>query len=76
MFQLSKAETENWRSQFATSKRESMGIRRCPYAFTEQGVAMLSSVKKCPRRPSAELELGVPRRLPELSSRNYSPITE
>jgi hypothetical protein len=44
MFQLTKRETENWRSQFVTSNREKMGIRRKPYAFTEQGVAMLSSV--------------------------------
>jgi hypothetical protein len=44
MFQLNKEELENWRSQFATSNSEKMGLRRRPYAFTEQGVAMLSSV--------------------------------
>jgi hypothetical protein len=45
MFQLSKAEMENWRSQFVTSNAAAkMGLRRRPYAFTEQGVAMLSSV--------------------------------
>ncbi len=45
MFQLSKAELENWRSQFVTSTPSAkMGLRRRPYAFTEQGVAMLSSV--------------------------------
>ena len=45
MFQLSKEELENWRSQFATSNPTAkMGLRRPPYAFTEQGVAMLSSV--------------------------------
>lgn len=45
MFQLSKAEFENWRSQIATSNPAAkMGLRRRPYAFTEQGVAMLSSV--------------------------------
>jgi len=45
MFQLSKEELENWRSQFATSiPFAKMGVRRRPYAFTEQGVAMLSSV--------------------------------
>jgi hypothetical protein len=45
MFQLSKAELENWRSQFATSNPAArMGLRRPPYAFTEHGVAMLSSV--------------------------------
>lgn len=42
MFQLSAQEFENLRSQFVTS---SWGGRRTqPYAFTEQGVAMLSSI--------------------------------
>src|ERR1700691_1983397 len=45
MFQLSRDEFENWRSQIATSNPGArMGIRRPPYAFTEHGVAMLSSV--------------------------------
>jgi phage regulator Rha-like protein len=43
MFQLSKREFENLKSQIVTSSWG--GIRRSPpYAFTEQGVAMLSSV--------------------------------
>ena len=42
MFQLSKPEYESLRSQIAISKRG--GRRYLPYAFTEQGVAMLSSV--------------------------------
>ena len=42
MFQLDRAEFKNLRSQIVTS---SWGGRRyAPYAFTEQGVAMLSSV--------------------------------
>ena len=45
MFQLSKEELEDWRSQFVMSNPTAkMGLRRQPYAFTEQGVAMLSSV--------------------------------
>ena len=44
MFQLSKKEMENWISQIVISNKEKMGIRRKPCAFTEQGVAMLSSV--------------------------------
>lgn len=44
MFQLTKEEFENWRSQIAISNSEKMGLRRKPYVFTEQGVAMLSSV--------------------------------
>jgi hypothetical protein len=45
MFQLSKSELENWRSQIVTSNPAAkMALRRPPYAFTEQGVAMLSAV--------------------------------
>ena len=46
MFQLSKEEFENWRSQIATSNSDRMGLRRPPYAFNEYGIAMLSSVLK------------------------------
>jgi hypothetical protein len=44
MFQLTKLEAENLRLQFATSRSGHGGRRSLPYAFTEQGVAMLSSV--------------------------------
>jgi hypothetical protein len=44
MFQLTKDELENWKSQFATSNQEIMGLRKMPFAFTEQGVSMLSAV--------------------------------
>ncbi|MEE3411457.1 MAG: ORF6N domain-containing protein [Treponema sp.] len=46
MFQLNNTEFENWRSHFVTSNSDKMGLRRPPYAFTEQGVAMLSAVLK------------------------------
>ena len=46
MFQLTKEEFEIWKSQFVTSKSILMGARKLPYAFTEQGIAMLSSVLK------------------------------
>ena len=44
MFELTSAEFENLRSQFVTSSLG--GTRYFPFAFTEQGVAMLSSVLK------------------------------
>ncbi len=48
MFQLSAAEFANLKSQIVTSSWG--GLRRAaPYAFTEQGVAMLSSVLKSHR---------------------------
>jgi hypothetical protein len=43
-FRLTKTEAESLRSHFATSKTGRGGRRYLPYAFTEQGVAMLSSV--------------------------------
>lgn len=43
MFELNKIEWENLRSQFGTSSSHG-GTRYLPFAFTEQGVAMLSSV--------------------------------
>mgnify|MGYP003565927132 CR=1 FL=1 len=42
MFQLSKSEYEFLISQFVISKKSGRGgVRKMPYAFTEQGVAML-----------------------------------
>lgn len=46
MFQLTSDETEKWKSQFVISNSLTMGLRRNPYAFTEQGVSMLSAVLK------------------------------
>lgn len=42
MFELSEIEFNTLRSQIVTSKRG--GVRYMPFAFTEQGIAMLSSV--------------------------------
>ena len=44
MFQLTAEELNDWKSQIVISKREKLGLRKPPLAFTEQGVAMLSSV--------------------------------
>ena len=50
MFQLNAEETRNWKSQFVISNPSAkMGLRTPPYAFTEQGVSMLSSVLKSER---------------------------
>ncbi len=46
MFQLTKEEFMNWRSQTVMSSSDQKGLRYFPFAFTEQGVAMLSSVLK------------------------------
>jgi len=44
MFELIKEEFKDWRSQYATSNQEVMGLRRPPFTFTEHGVLMLSNV--------------------------------
>ena len=44
MFELTKEEFQNWRSQFVTSNSDRMGLRYSPMAFSEHGVLMLSSV--------------------------------
>jgi hypothetical protein len=49
MFILNPKEFTEWRSQFVTSNADRMGLRHAPMAFTEQGVAMLSSVLNSPR---------------------------
>jgi hypothetical protein len=49
MFEMTKQELEIWRSQIVTSKSDKMGLRYSPFCFTEQGVAMLSSVLKSDR---------------------------
>jgi len=46
MFQLTKEEMNNWKSQIVISNSEIMGLRKRPLAFTEQGVTMLSCVLK------------------------------
>ena len=46
MFQLNKAEEDDLKSQNVTSSWG--GRRKLPYAFTEQGIAMLSSVLRSP----------------------------
>lgn len=56
MFQLNKREFENLRSQSVTSSQWG-GRRYPPYAFTEQGVAMLSSVLNSKRAVQVNIEI-------------------
>jgi hypothetical protein len=44
MFRLTPGELKNWTSQIVISNSDKMGLRKPPLAFTEEGVAMLSSV--------------------------------
>jgi hypothetical protein len=76
MFQLTKSEYEASRSQFVTrsggasSKSQPVTLKRgqnikyFPYAFTEQGVAMLSSVLRSPR--AVEVNIAIMRTFVQL----------
>ena len=56
MFQLNDSEFQNLKSQIVTSSWG--GMRRAnPYAFTEQGIAMLSSVLKSDRAIKVNIEI-------------------
>jgi hypothetical protein len=77
MFQLTTRERDALRSQFVTSKGPEAGMRSqivtsksrggaryLPYAFTEQGIAMLSSVLRSPR--AAEVNIAIMRTFVQL----------
>lgn len=55
MFEMDKIEFENWRSQIVTSNTQS--IRYMPFCFTEQGVAMLSSVLNSERAIQVNIQI-------------------
>jgi ORF6N domain len=57
MFQLSKKEGRSLRSQFATSKQGRGGRRYAPLVFTEQGIAMLSTVLNSERAIQVNIEI-------------------
>jgi hypothetical protein len=58
MFEMTKEEFQNWRSQFVTSNSsDKMGLRYAPYVFTEQGVAMLSSVLNSTRAIAVNIKI-------------------
>ena len=56
MFQMTKQEFKDLKSQFATSNQWG-GRRTPPYAFSEQGVAMLSSVLHSTRAVQVNIEI-------------------
>jgi len=62
-FRLSQAEFKDMRSQIVTSSFHG-GRRRPPYAFTEQGVAMLSSVLRSAR--AVEVNIAIMRTFVQL----------
>jgi len=57
MFILTTSEFENRRSQYVTSNSDRKGLRYAPMAFTEQGVAMLSSVLHSSRAIAVNVQI-------------------
>jgi hypothetical protein len=57
MFRLTNQELLDLRSQFVTANLAHGRRRQLPYAFTEQGVAMLSSVLRSPRAVQVNIEI-------------------
>lgn len=57
MFQLTRQELVNLRFQIETSSSAYGGRRYLPYAFTQEGVAMLSSVLRSPRAVAVNIEI-------------------
>ena len=56
-FQLTPQEVANLKSQFATSSLGHGGRRKLPWAFTEHGVAMLTSVLRSPAAIEANIAI-------------------
>lgn len=57
MFQLSNQEVRDLRFQIGTSSSAHGGHRHLPFAFTEQGIAMLSSVLNSERAIAVNIEI-------------------
>jgi hypothetical protein len=57
LFQLTRGEVESLRSQFATSNIGRDGRRYAPPVFTEQGIAMLSTVLNSERAIQVNIEI-------------------
>lgn len=59
MFQLTDIEFQYWKSQIVITNTINMGLRHRPYAFTELGVSMLSSVLNS--KTAIQINMGIMR---------------
>ena len=57
MFEMNDEEFRNWRTQFASSNSEVMGVRYHPFCFTEQGVTMLSCILNSERAIAVNIQI-------------------
>ncbi len=57
MFEMTRKEFTDWRSQFVTSKEDMKGLRYAPFCFTEQGVTMLSCILNSDRAIMVNIQI-------------------
>lgn len=57
MFEMTKEEFDDWRTQIATSNSERKGLRYLPFCFTEQGVTMLSCILNSERAIKVNIQI-------------------
>jgi len=57
MFEMSAEEFQEWRSDYGNEKSDRKGLRYAPFCFTEQGVAMLSSVLKSEKAIQVNIQI-------------------
>lgn len=57
MFEMSEKEFEAWRNEYATARGDKKGLRYAPFCFTEQGVAMLSSILNSDRAIQVNIQI-------------------
>ena len=57
MFEMSREEFADWRSQFVMSNSDRKGLRYAPFCFTEQGVTMLSCVLNSDRAIKMNIQI-------------------
>jgi hypothetical protein len=57
MFEMDGDELENWRTQFASSNSDRLGLRYPPFCFTEQGVTMLSCILNSERAIAVNIQV-------------------
>lgn len=57
MFEMTKEEFKNWRSQIVISNNDKIGLRHSPMVFTELGIAMLSSILNSERAIKVNIQI-------------------
>ncbi|MGV8138349.1 MAG: ORF6N domain-containing protein [Mangrovibacterium sp.] len=57
MFEMSEKEFKDWRKEYITTTEDKKGLRYAPFCFTEQGVAMLSSILNSERAIQVNIQI-------------------